>query len=133
MSYGVESKGRPDEGYVRSKSQTATIGNGGTDTGLVNFERPYAYYTISCENAGGIPAATDMELTVIFKGGTVPIALYTMNDPSLRWSKGALPESGAFGFPLYVAAFAIQIGIQLSNAVTADVVFIINGNDGAKA
>lgn len=132
MTFGVESKGRPEEGYVRSKSGEATIGNNGTASGLVNFERPYAYFTISCENADGIPADTDMELTVIFEGGTIPVALYEMNDPSTRWSVGPIPNSGAFGFPLYMAAFAIHIGIQLSNAVTQDTVFIINGNDGAK-
>lgn len=133
MADAIESKGRPDEGYVFSKPATLVVPDSELQTGLTAFGRAYAYFVIICENANGISLATNMTLAVQYPGVPVECNLYDMNDPSTIWSKGALATAGTWAFLLHIGAFANHLRIKFSKAPTADVPFKVIGFDGAKS
>jgi len=87
----------------------------------------YQAVLVKCDDCAGIAATTSMTAQVGFAGSDAVCDLYEQDNPSTKWSKGALPESGTLVFLLAHAAGARRVRLILSKAVTADVVFSIIG------
>ena len=117
------------ESFVRSLPKDFVIGIGVTGAAVtaVDLGDPYKTILVSCADATGVDAGTDIVALVGYdKGGTL-VALYEVNDPGTLWSKGAIPATGTFGFAITHAMGVQRVRLILSKVSTAAVTLTIRG------
>lgn len=127
-----EASGAAKDGFVRGHQKTATISNGESETGIIDFGRKFAYFVIACTDASQIPATTNMRAQASVTDQDTMCDLYEMNNPQTQWSKGDLPTSGTFLFVLYHALGCQRLNLGLTNPATGPVPFVIYGMDASQ-
>ena len=119
MAITTDQKTRDTVGYGISNSITTSVLAGGDVSGEMDFGRPYFVFVIRILDCQYISAATDMTMLTATYPGTMMCSVYETNDPSIEWSKGALPTTEvslsvlithAFGARYMQLAFSVVTG-----------------------
>lgn len=119
--------------YDVSEEKTFVIASGvsGAAVAAVDLGANYTVLAVTCEDAGGIDAASTMSAQVDWDESGNLVALYEQNDPATLWSK-SVPDTGTFGFVLTHAIGVRRLRFVLSKVSTADVTIKVRGLDAGQ-
>jgi len=112
-----------EAGYGVSTTAEVAIASGGTLSDVIDFGRPHFVFVIRIPDCAEIAAATSMQLLTATYPGTTMCDMYETNDPSIQWSKGALPVAGSLSVLITHAFGARFMQIEFT-VVTTGVVNI---------
>ena len=122
----IERVRQPGEmtGFNCSDVKEYVVNGLGSIASPIDFDRPYAMFAISCNDASGIPSRTLKLRVARWSDGTLN-PLWALNG-SAEWQSGTLPTSGGFDFLVTNAAYATKLQPEFDGTVTGTTTLYIS-------
>jgi len=109
----------------RSTTLEATIALGAMTSNVLDFKHNYRSFVLHCDDSGGIPGGTAMNVYASVNPEDDLVDLYERDDPSTQWSSVVSPNGFQFIFSHAEGSRFLQL--ELDAVTTAEVVIAVTG------